>query len=325
MATQYSPLLTLALPVQGELTGTWGDVINDEITSMVEQAIAGRVTINTWTSNSHTLTVVQGSASESRAAILNLTDSGTALDGAATLICPTSSKVYIVENNTAQAVTVKTASGTGISVPTLKIALIFCDGTNVENGLTYLPYSNDTSGLTATDIQSALDEIDGDLDTAEAAIITNADAITAAEADIITNADAITAAEADIITNADAITAAEADIITNADAITAAETGITNVTTVVPQTGGGELTALRVNELRDGNTGYTLPLADSVSANQTITITLPDEFKDDEPVVTRAGSDTISYSNGTDTSITFDALSSISITLTSDGTSDWGL
>jgi len=58
MATQYSPLLTLALPVQGELTGTWGDVINDEITSMVEQAIAGRVTINTWTSNSHTLTVV---------------------------------------------------------------------------------------------------------------------------------------------------------------------------------------------------------------------------------------------------------------------------
>ena len=297
MATQYSPLLTLALPVQGELTGTWGDVINDEITSMVEQAIAGRVTINTWTSNSHTLTVVQGGASESRAAILNLTDSGTALDGAATLICPTSSKVYIVENNTAQAVTVKTASGTGISVPTLKIALIFCDGTNVENGLTYLPYSNDTSGLTATDIQSALDEIDGDLDTAEAAIITNADAITAAEA----------------------------DIITNADAITAAETGITNVTTVVPQTGGGELTALRVNELRDGNTGYTLPLADSVSANQTITITLPDEFKDDEPVVTRAGSDTISYSNGTDTSITFDALSSISITLTSDGTSDWGL
>jgi hypothetical protein len=82
---------------------------------------------------------------------------------------------------------------------------------------------------------------------------------------------------------------------------------------------------LRTNELRDGNTGYTLPLANSVSVNQTITITLPDEFKTNEPVVTRAGSDTISYSGGTDTSITIDSGSSVSITLTSDGVSDWGL
>ena len=96
-------------------------------------------------------------------------------------------------------------------------------------------------------------------------------------------------------------------------------------TTVIPQTGGGALTALRINEIRDGNTGYTLPLANSVLVNQIITITLPDEFKTNEPVVTRAGSDTISYSGGTDTSLTFDSGSSVSITLTSDGVSDWGL
>jgi len=94
---------------------------------------------------------------------------------------------------------------------------------------------------------------------------------------------------------------------------------------VIPQTGGGALTALRINEIRDGNTGYTLPLANSVLVNQIITITLPDEFKTNEPVVTRAGSDTISYSGGTDTSLTFDSGSSVSITLTSDGVSDWGL
>jgi hypothetical protein len=41
MTTQYTPILKLALPVQGELSGTWGDVVNDNITSMVEQAIAG--------------------------------------------------------------------------------------------------------------------------------------------------------------------------------------------------------------------------------------------------------------------------------------------
>jgi len=31
MTTQYSPILKLALPVQGELSGTWGNVVNDNI------------------------------------------------------------------------------------------------------------------------------------------------------------------------------------------------------------------------------------------------------------------------------------------------------
>lgn len=98
----------------------------------------------------------------------------------------------------------------------------------------------------------------------------------------------------------------------------------TDTTTVIPHTGGGALTALRVNELHDAG-AYTLPLANSVSANQTIIITLPDKYKSFEPTVTRAGSDTISYSVGNDTSITFGADSSIALTLISDGSTDWRL
>ena len=56
MTTQYTPILKIALPVTGELSGTWGDVVNDNITSMFEQAIAGLATISTWTANAHTLT-----------------------------------------------------------------------------------------------------------------------------------------------------------------------------------------------------------------------------------------------------------------------------
>jgi len=97
----------------------------------------------------------------------------------------------------------------------------------------------------------------------------------------------------------------------------------TRTTTVIPQTGGGTLTALRENELRDANT-YTLPLASSVLVNQTITISLPDEFSASQPTVQRAGSDTITDSAGTDTSILFDS-GSIEITLTSDAVSDWAL
>ena len=99
MATQYSTILKLGLPVQGELDGTWGDEVNNKVTNMVEEAIAGRKVINSWTTNSHTLTVVEGATSESRAAILTLTDTGTALSGAATVICPANSKIYVVQNS----------------------------------------------------------------------------------------------------------------------------------------------------------------------------------------------------------------------------------
>lgn len=93
---------------------------------------------------------------------------------------------------------------------------------------------------------------------------------------------------------------------------------------VIPQTGGGTLTAgFRVNELRDAST-YTLPLANSVNANQTIKIALPDRYSASEPTVQRGGSDTITDSAGTDTDILFDA-GSVEITLTSDGVSNWSL
>ncbi|MGA1017070.1 MAG: hypothetical protein ACO3YY_03650 [Phycisphaerales bacterium] len=82
MATQYTSILKLALPVQGELSGTWGDVVNDNITSMVEEAIAGRAVIDSWTANSHTLTTANGTTSESRCAMLEFTDTGVALTGA---------------------------------------------------------------------------------------------------------------------------------------------------------------------------------------------------------------------------------------------------
>jgi hypothetical protein len=97
MATAFSTLLKIALPTQGELSGSWGDVVNNNITSMVEEAIAGLKTINTWSTNSATLSTANGTTAESRAAMLLLTDTTSDLSGAATLICPALSKVFIVK------------------------------------------------------------------------------------------------------------------------------------------------------------------------------------------------------------------------------------
>ena len=137
MTTAYTPILQLALPVTGELNGTWGDVVNNNITSMVEQAIAGLATVSTWTAASHTLTTANGTTDEARCAVLECSG---APGAAATVICPTFSKVYIIKNSVTggYAVTLKTSAGTGISVPNGSTALLYCDGTNVVSGATYM-------------------------------------------------------------------------------------------------------------------------------------------------------------------------------------------
>lgn len=91
---------------------------------------------------------------------------------------------------------------------------------------------------------------------------------------------------------------------------------------VIPHTGGGALTALRVNELQDGG-AYTLPLASSVAANQWIDIYLPDTYSTFEPTVTRAGTDTITTKLGTDTVINFDSQQLTELRLYSNGVLDW--
>ena len=133
MTTAYTPILQLALPVTGELNGTWGDTVNQSITSMIEQAIAGLATINTWSTASHTLTTADGASDEARCAILQCSG---APGAAATVICPAFSKVYIIKNSVTggYAVTLKTSAGTGVSVPNGGTMLLYCDGTNVVSG-----------------------------------------------------------------------------------------------------------------------------------------------------------------------------------------------
>lgn len=136
MTTQYTSILKLALPVTGELSGSWGDVVNNNITSMVEQAIAGLAPIDTWTANGHTLTTANGVTSESRCAMLVLTDTGGALTGPATVTCPAASKIYIVKNSSGQTATITTAGGSGVAIPNGKVAFVFCDGANVVEAVT---------------------------------------------------------------------------------------------------------------------------------------------------------------------------------------------
>jgi hypothetical protein len=102
MATAYTSLLGLALPVTGELSGTWGTTVNDAITNLLDSAVAGTTTI---TSDADvTLTTTTGAANTSRQSVLLWTASGTVTR---TITAPAQSKVYVVINKTGSTQSIK--------------------------------------------------------------------------------------------------------------------------------------------------------------------------------------------------------------------------
>ena len=129
MASSFTPLLRMELPVTGELYGTWGNRVNTAITNMIEQAVAGR-TVVAMSDADKTLTALNGEVDESRGAVLRMTG---ALTAPRAVICPTVSKAYVFENATTGgfAVTLKTVAGTGIAVNPGGSVALRCDGTNV--------------------------------------------------------------------------------------------------------------------------------------------------------------------------------------------------
>ena len=115
MTTAYTSLLGLALPVTGELSGTWGDVVNNSITSLLDSAIAGTTTLSV--DADVTLTTTQGASNTAREAILLWTASGTATR---TITVPAQSKIYTVINKTGSTQSIKIV-GAG---PTTGVTLI---------------------------------------------------------------------------------------------------------------------------------------------------------------------------------------------------------
>ncbi len=92
--TSPTALLGLALPVQGDLSGTWGDTVNDSITSLLDSAVAGVTTLSADTDV--TLTSTDYVANQARQAIIRWTAS----NGATTrnITAPARSKTYVVIN-----------------------------------------------------------------------------------------------------------------------------------------------------------------------------------------------------------------------------------
>jgi hypothetical protein len=126
--TNFSPLLGLALPTTGDLSGTWGTVVNTSITDLLDSAVAGTTTLSA--DADVTLSTTNGAANQAREAIILWTASGTTTRN---ITAPAQSKSYIVINATGstQSIVIR-GSGptTGVTIPAGNKALVAWNGSD---------------------------------------------------------------------------------------------------------------------------------------------------------------------------------------------------
>ena len=139
MPSTYSNL-KIQLMATGENNTTWGDVTNLNLGTAIEEAIVGSADV-TFSSGNVTLTLTDSNTSQT-ARNVRLRCTGTTGGSTRNLVVPSIEKPYIIQNDCADSIVVKTAAGTGVTVPAGKTMWVVSDGINVVDVVTHL------SGLT---------------------------------------------------------------------------------------------------------------------------------------------------------------------------------
>lgn len=149
--TTYSDNLRLALQETGENDGTWGDVANNGVFELLEDAIAGIATVS-LNAGSVSLSANNGSTDQARCMILKFT--GT-LASSRTVTIPNQSKVYLIWNATTggQTITITTGSGTTYDLPDSAAVWVYCDGSNAV-------YEVDAASAVSATTASSADDAD---------------------------------------------------------------------------------------------------------------------------------------------------------------------
>jgi len=164
MTVNYTTNLALGQPVTGTESGTWGDDVNNAVTSYLDIAIAGSLALTSasFTANALTLANTQGTSSATNIAattaqyyVLRLST----LSANVTITAPSVSKTYLVVNADATySATIKASGQTGISVAAGERATVYYNGTDyikvtssvVSNLTGTLPVANGGTGVTTS-------------------------------------------------------------------------------------------------------------------------------------------------------------------------------
>jgi hypothetical protein len=150
MASSTSSDLKLELIATGEKSGSWGGITNTNL-EILEQAASGYLALAVGSSDV-ALALTSFATSNGKNLYYKLT--GT-LAANRTVTMPSSAeRVFIVEDATARSssnytLTVKTVSGTGVTIPVKSKMVLYSDGTNIHSGPMTKGYVTVTAAYTA--------------------------------------------------------------------------------------------------------------------------------------------------------------------------------
>jgi phage baseplate assembly protein gpV len=150
MASNYSNDIKLELITTGEKAGTWGTITNTNL-QILEQAASGYLSLDVAAADV-ALSLANGAVSNGKNLYFKLT--GTLTANRTVTMPDSAERVFVVEDATDRtsslfSLTVKTVSGTGISLPIKSTSLLYSDGTNVSLGIQKKGYATINGAYTA--------------------------------------------------------------------------------------------------------------------------------------------------------------------------------
>ena len=251
MPRTYTENTGITKPGDGEESGVWGGIVNDNM-DILDRAINGVLSLS-LSGTTTTLTTGSGSTSgtgtygQYRVLVLGGSPSGT---NTITVAPNDAQKLYFVVNNSGESVVFTQGSGGNVTISDGDSAIIYCDGAGAGAAVT------DVSALFVPDLANAgvtasvadLNVLDGiTSSTAELNILTGVTS-NAAELNIL---DGVTATTAELnyldVTTLGTSEASKA-VTTDANGVTIFDGGVVEDATTITSTGG----AATIN-CRDGN------------------------------------------------------------------------
>ena len=160
MASTYTTRIRLVKQGDGDNPNSWGTVLNNGVTSLVDDAIAGYTTVELGANATVTLSAVDGGSDIPRNAFLETNGTVGGAHTTISMIIPNVTKGYVINNQTAYTTTtnvvkIKTAPGAGYVIPQGGVVQVIVDtdgsvwSTNVAGSGTA---ANRDVGLCATNI-----------------------------------------------------------------------------------------------------------------------------------------------------------------------------
>ena len=140
MASTYTTNLRLTKQGDGENPNSWGQILNDGVISLTDEAIAGYTTISIGSAATVNLTNNDGADDQSRKAFLEIKGTVGAVATSIFLVVPNNSKSYailnkVTPNNDSDVVMMRVAGNTGVTIGRSSTTFqhVVCDGASVRS------------------------------------------------------------------------------------------------------------------------------------------------------------------------------------------------